>query len=186
MRPLQSKTARYARMQWVMAFCMLVGFAAFYFVGYRPMDKKLRGLREQIEIKRQELAFSQIKGFDLDRLTRDVEHLQADVERNGKRLPKEPELGQFIADLYQVGQQSALLNFTVEPNASRRFDLFYELPIKMKFEGDFSNAARFLRQVEDLQRLTRVNHLNVKSRPDKDGKEGRVDVEVVMNIYFGD
>ncbi len=186
MRPLQSKTALFARAQWVLAGFLIIALGGFYFVGYLPMNSKLRGLRQEIEIKRRDLAFSQSKGFDLDRLTRDVEHLQADVERNGKKLPKEPELGQFIADLYQVGQQSALLNFTVEPNASRRFDLFFELPIKMRFEGDFSNAARFLRQVEDLQRLTRVHHLNIKSRPDKDGKEGRVDVEVVMNIYFGD
>jgi hypothetical protein len=53
----------------------------------------------------------------------------------------------------------------------------------MNFEGDFQNVFSFIRQLEEMQRLTRVRSLTVKC---KDGKLGHVDVSMAMNIYFSE
>jgi hypothetical protein len=53
----------------------------------------------------------------------------------------------------------------------------------MTFEGDFLNAFGFLRQLEEMQRLTRVKTLSVRCR---DPRTGLVEVSLAMNIYFSE
>ena len=53
----------------------------------------------------------------------------------------------------------------------------------MTFEGDFLNVFGFLRELEGMQRLTRVKTLSVRC---KDPKTGQVDVSMAMNIYFSE
>ena len=47
----------------------------------------------------------------------------------------------------------------------------------------FLNACTFLRQTEEMQRLTRVRSISIRS---KDGKLGQVEVQMAMNIYFAE
>jgi Tfp pilus assembly protein PilO len=170
-------------MQWVAAGLLVASLGGFYVLGYRPRQSQLRDLESQIASKRRELEANQAKVLELPRLILKVEKLQARVERNGKKLPRQLELGRFMNDLTQVGQQTMLRNFTVMPMGSRRMELFFEQPICLNFEGDFLQAAMFLRQVEDMQRLTRVRRLHIRNRDDK---SGQVEVEVTMNIYFSE
>ena len=57
-----------------------------------------------------------------------------------------------------------------------------ELPIKLQFEGDFTSVYAFLRNVEEMPRMTRVRGMQIKSR-DRDAS-GQVQVQLAMNIYF--
>jgi Tfp pilus assembly protein PilO len=183
MRPLQSQIRRYSKAQWALAGGLLLATAVFYALGYRPLAGRLQSLKAQTEAERRGLTQNLSKAGELPSLTLRVERLQARVERHGKTLPRQPDMGQFMKDITQVGQQSMLRQFEVHPLGSRRGDLFFELPISMKFEADFMNASMFLRQLEDLQRLTRIRHLDFRG---KDARQGTVEVEVTMNIYFSE
>jgi Tfp pilus assembly protein PilO len=66
-----------------------------------------------------------------------------------------------------------------------RSELFDEQPVSLTFEGDFVNVFSFLRQTEEMQRLTRVKELKLRSS-DRTGKSGQVEVELSMNIYFSE
>jgi Tfp pilus assembly protein PilO len=83
----------------------------------------------------------------------------------------------------QISRRLDLREWKYQPSAPKAGDSYYELPIQMHFEGDFVNSASFLRQVEELQRLTRVKKLTVKGT---DRKRGTVEVDVAMNIYFSE
>ena len=85
-----------------------------------------------------------------------------------------------------MSNQAGLRNkWTVEPGVPVRSDLYAEWPISLKFEGDFKNVFNFLRRAEEMQRLTRVKGLRVRSI-DTSGKSGQVQVELSMNIYFAE
>ena len=63
-----------------------------------------------------------------------------------------------------------------------RVEQVRELPIKLQFEGDFTNVYAFLRNVEEMPRMTRVRGMQIKAR-DRE-TSGHVQVQLAMNIYF--
>jgi len=54
----------------------------------------------------------------------------------------------------------------------------------LKFEGNFLNACAFLRSAERMKRLTHVKGLKIRSADA--GKNGAVQVELSMNIYYAE
>ena len=83
-------------------------------------------------------------------------------------------------------RSAALRKVTVTPSViPTRSELFAEQPVSLKFEGDFLSVFSFLRQTEEMQRLTRVRELRLRS-DDRAARPGQVEVELSMNIYFSE
>ena len=183
MRSLKTQIAWCARAQWTMSLVMATLFLLFFVVGYRPANQRLLALRGQIAGSSKRLETNQSRAMNLPILAAEVAKLEARLQRNNKQLPRTLELGEFIGQMTLVSQQSNLRKLVHQPGAVRRLELYSEIPITMTFEGDFTNVFSFLRQMEEMQRLTRVKSLTVRSR---DPKLGLVDVSLSMNINFSD
>jgi Tfp pilus assembly protein PilO len=183
MTSLQNQLSWCVKAQWTLAIAMIAMLLGFYFAWYRPEHTLLRERRAAIESKRVELEANGTRASNLHMVKLEVDNLRARLERFNKKLPKQQDLGQFIRDITTVSQQSSLRKLTVQPGAPKRTALYTEMPISLNFEGDFNSVFNFLRQTEDMQRLTRVNNLSVKTT---DAKLGQVEVQVSMNIYFSE
>ena len=183
MRTLQSQIGWTAKAQWAMTAVMLGLGAAFYVLGYRPAVEKIAGQQAEYRAKAQKLQADQSRARLLPSVEADVEVLRQTLERFDKKMPRQQDLGQFIKEITQMSQQAALKKLAVNPGVPRRSDQFSELPITLTFEGDFVNVFEFLRDVEQMKRLTRVRGLTVKNR---DPALGQVEVQVGMNIYFSE
>jgi Tfp pilus assembly protein PilO len=170
-------------MQWLLGAGIACTLATFYVVGYRPAIGRLEVLKLQLQSKQRELEQNQNKARNLPILAFEVQQLESQVRVYDRQFPQQPELGQFIKDITQISQQLALGEWKYQPGAPKRWEGFCELPIQMHFRGDFLNVASFLRQVEDLQRMTRIRRLSVKS---KDNKAGAVEVDLGMMVYFSE
>lgn len=183
MRSLQSQISRCARLQGILGLGMLGALLGFLLLGYRPATQRLATLKLEVESRRQELEQNQQKARNLLELTMEVARLESQVKTYDRQFPKQMELGHFIGDLTQIARQLAIQEWRYTPGAPKRNAAYYELPIQMQFQGDFLNVASFLRQMEDLQRLTRVNRVNIRS---KGPGSGVVEVDLTMNIYFSE
>jgi Tfp pilus assembly protein PilO len=183
MRSVRSQTAWCKRAQWSMTVFMVSLIAVFFVFGFRPATQRLTALRTDIVAKSQRLETNQGRAMMLPGLQVEVDRLRLRLERFNKKLPKTAELGEFIRDLTNVSQQYAIRKLIHQPGTVRRLDLYGEIPITMSFEGDFASVFGFVRQLEEMQRLTRVKTINVRC---KDGKLGHVDVSMAMNIYFSE
>lgn len=82
-----------------------------------------------------------------------------------------------------LSDSTELLKFRYEPSSKRPQTLCSELPISLMFEGRFLNVASFLRQVEEMPRMTRTRSLQIRSR---DGASGTVDVQMSVSVFFGE
>lgn len=183
MRTLQSQIGWCARAQWVLGSAMLVVVAGFYLFGYRPASVRMASLRQEIDIKQRELKDIQQRTVIRPLVEQTVNERRRKLERFDKKLPKQQDFGQFYNDITFLGRQSALSKCSVEPAAvPRRNDRFVELPIDLRFEGNFLNVFSFLRQIDQMQRLTRVQNLKVTSK----GNAGQVEVQLSMNIYYAE
>jgi Tfp pilus assembly protein PilO len=183
MPTLQSQIRWCARAQWTLAglmLAMVLGFCAF---AYRPMTAETRALRAQVARTQEELSVAKAQTKVLPAVALKVERLRARLERSKKSIPQQPELPQFIKDVTQLSQQSRLGAFGIKPEHPRRLDMVSELPIQLSFEGDFVNVFSFLRNTEEMPRLSRVRGMTIRHR-ERD-RAGQVQVQLSMNIYFG-
>src|SRR4051812_8495691 len=185
MRSLQTQAEWCARAQWVLGLSLGVLVTGFYAFAYRPNSQQLDGLKMQIEAKRGDLASNRTRVQILPDVLLEVNRMRSRLERFDKKLPKQPELHAFINGITEVSNQAGLRSkWTVEPGVPIRADLYAEWPITLKFEGNFANVFAFLRQAEEMQRLTRVKGLKVRGLDH--GALGQVQVELSMNIYFSE
>jgi type IV pilus assembly protein PilO len=184
MRTLRTQAEWCARAQLILAVTLIVLLVSFIAFIYRPNSAKLSGMQEAIAEQRRDLASNRTKVQILPDVMLAVSETRNRLERFDKKLPKAPELGPFINDITEVSHQTALRKWTVEPGVPARTDLYAEWPISLKFEGDFNGVFAFLRQAEQMQRLTRVKGLKLRSSDS--GKSGQVQVELSMNIYFSE
>jgi type IV pilus assembly protein PilO len=183
MQTLQSQIGWCARAQWVLGSTMLLMILVFYVFGYRPAGARLATLRQDIEIKRRELKDNQSRTQIRPVVEQTVNERRRKLERFDKKLPKQQDFGQFYNDITFLGRQSDLSKCAVEPAAvPRRNDRVVELPIDLRFEGNFLNVFSFLRQIDQMQRLTRVQSLKVIAK----GNTGQVEVQLSMNIYYAE
>jgi Tfp pilus assembly protein PilO len=181
MRTLQSQAGWCARAQWVLAISFVVICAAFYLFGYRPSTARLYALRGQIDLKAREIDANRQETAIRNKLQLEVDELQRRLARFDKQLPRHVEWGQFLNDITLLRDQAGLRDCHIIPTGAKPNDLFVEFPIHVKFEGDFLSVFSFLRQMEQMQRLTRVRDLTVRAR---EPGSGVVDVSLSMNIYY--
>src|SRR5450432_4024609 len=179
MLSLQNKIVWLRRVQWTLGVTMVLLVASFYFLAYRPHMRRIAELQDQIDKYDSELNASKDQTRILPDVALDVERLKTRLSKF-KTLPHQQELAQFIKDIAQLGQQSSLKKFELTRNVPARGERLNELPIQLTFEGDFVNVFSFLRHAEELQRLTRVPSMSIKSID----KLGQVKVQMTMNIYF--
>jgi Tfp pilus assembly protein PilO len=172
----------YAKIQWVLGGALLLAIGMFYLAVYRPQEQKLADLDRQIEFKRLELASDRSQTDRLPRVSNELAALKRRLA-GFKRLPADPQFGQFLHDIYQISQSTALQKFNDEPGIPRRLELFSEQPITLSFEGNFPSVFQFIARLEDMQRLTRLRDVTIKS---DDDHQGTVDVKLSVNIYFAE
>jgi Tfp pilus assembly protein PilO len=183
MRSIRSQSAWCARAQWTMTILMVSLIGAYAVLGWWPANRRLGALRAEIAARSQRIETNQARASSLPNLAIDVDRLRLKLERFNKQLPKTPGLEDFINDAAQFSNQYGIKRMMHQPGVTRRLELYGETPIVMSFEGEFNNVFTFVRQLEEMPRLTRVKTLNVRS---KDGKLGLVDVNLVMNTYFSE
>ena len=182
MPSLQTQIRWCARVQWTLAAIVLALATAFYLAGYRPVTGRLADLRRQIEERQRDLMAGRLQTKVLPDVAGEVRRLRERLDHSNKSLPPEPELPQFIRDVTQLSQQAMLKSFTYKLGVPVRREQVSELPIQLSFAGDFANVFAFLRNAEEMPRLTRVRAMSIRTR-DRD-KSGQVQVTMTMNIYF--
>jgi len=184
--PINNRLARlmelYAKAQYAMAGALLFGVALYFAFIYRPQSQRLADLNEQIDQRRTELDSDRTRTDRLPRVAIELQNLKTRLA-NFKKLPPEPQLGQFVHEIDQVSQRAGLAEPTVVPGATQTDELFSEQPIALTFRGDFSKVFNFIHQVEDMDRLTRVGDVSLKTIGDQ---PGAVDVTMSVTIYYAE
>jgi Tfp pilus assembly protein PilO len=168
----------------LLAILLAIGGAVCLF-WIMPENARLDAARQRIAKAEAELQQDQDRAKSLPKVEAEIAGLRLRVARFDKQLPPQLNLAQFINDVTRISRDASLKNLSWHLDSKpRRSNQFTELPILFTFEGDFqSGILQFLRDTEDMQRLTRVRKLDLKADVAHDGQ---VKAELTMNIYFGE
>jgi Tfp pilus assembly protein PilO len=169
-----------ARMQYAMAAAALMAIVLFYGAAYRPQQTRIADLDRQTSAKQLELASARMQTDRLPQVTLELQALRHRLA-GFKKLPDDPQYGQFIREINQASERASLSKLVVQPGTARREELFSEQPIVLTFQGDFAQVWGFIRELEDMERLTRLRDLSISTINSHDGT---VDVKLSVNIYY--
>ena len=149
-------------------------------LGYLPSARKLDKIRENAAAMKLSLEADGQRACVVPELLRQVEIMKGKYKDFDRRLPKRQELGGFLRTISEGLSEANLTNQTIEPGRPAQEDLFFTLPIVMKFRGSYLSLAEFLERIDGFERLTRVQKLDIMPG----GEGGALDITVQMNIYF--
>ncbi len=171
---------RLAREGLVMSGVVAAMTAAGLLLGYLPSARKLDRIRQETASRELSLETDGQRALLVPELLRQVELMKGKYKDFDRRLPKRQELGGFLREISESLSKEDLSNQTIEPGKPAQEDLFFTLPIVMKFRGSYLSLARFLERMDGLERLTRVQKLSLAPA----GESGALDITVQVNIYF--
>ena len=166
--------------------CIVLGVLAGLLIAavllvYVPQGQKLDELRAKIVTRQLSLSADATKASVVPQMLRDVEEMKRQYKNFDQRLPQRRELGGFLREISGNLERSGLADPLIEPGNPSREELFHTLPIIMRFKGSYLSLADFLKRIDAMERVTRVRRINALR--DKK-KNGELDIELRMNIYF--
>jgi len=155
--------------------------AAVVFV-YLPQQRELRSLAAEIATKKRVLSANAQKVSVVPSLSRQVKAMKSRYKDFDRRLPRRTELGGFLREISGNLAAERISDQWIEPGTPAREELFHTLPIIMRFSGPYLSLASFLKRVDNMERLTRVQMLKVGTSGDDENRN--LTIELQMNIYF--
>jgi Tfp pilus assembly protein PilO len=183
MPTLKTQIAWFTRIQWLLAGSVVFMSLMFYALVYRPETTRLAGLTATIGLRERELTAAQSQARVMRQVQEDINQLNQKV-KDFKKLPANPsDLGQFQIDISELARRDNVREPSVNwSGMPKRDEQLCQLPISLKFDGDFQSVYAFLCDMEKLSRLTRVQSMRIKSQ----NSDGTVQVELVINLYFSE
>jgi Tfp pilus assembly protein PilO len=136
---------------------------------------------QRIEIKRHIETDSEMASR-VSPMMRQIEKMKQryNDEDWGHRLPERQELAGFLHEIASGLSQEKLINQFIQPGNPSQTSLYNCLPITLRCEGNFLSLARFLKRIDGMTRLVRVERLAIELGEDTQ----KLQIEMGMNIYF--
>ena len=147
---------------------------------YFPQNRKLDQIKTRIAAEKVAMDEQAQKIAVIPQMQREVQELRSRYRNFDRRLPKQKELGEFLRQISGNLTEARLSNQLIEPGKPEKEELFHTLPIIMKFDGSFPAVADFIKHIERMERLTRVQKLVIMT----DKRTDQLNIELQMNIYF--
>jgi len=155
--------------------------AAYLFM-FEPLRERKDAAIHDIELKEKKLqqlstamAQTREREAELASLKKAIDYLQG-------KLPAQKEMDQVLKQIWEKAEKNGLNAKSVRSLKAIEGPNYSEQPIKMVIVGPFNPGFfKFLGEVEQMQRLTRINEMKI----DADEKvNGVVTADIVMTIYF--
>jgi type IV pilus assembly protein PilO len=145
------------------------GVGAFwYFYADKAMqdiaarDAQLTTINQQIE---RGLATAK----RLPEFRREVESLEAQLDRLRAVLPEEQDVGDLLRRVQAMATQSRLTIRGFQPRSVTRRQMHAEWPIGLQLEGTYHDLGTFLERVSKFPRIINVGNIHIKAQDVQSG-----------------
>lgn len=168
---------------------LAVPIAAWYFV-FVPRNADINQTTQ--EIKEREAQLKMIGSFiaTMGNLRQAVFEGEMAIERVEAKLPSRRDVESMLEQLWQVARRNELTVKSVKTMPAVTSTVYRELPLKVRLEGPFEGYYRFLLELENLPRITRIFNMHLQrpkqSRMNEDQRPGDITADFELSIYFSD
>ena len=161
--------------------------AAVLFLGFRFLMaddyRRIGELRTSLNDKNQKIRQQQDVVSKLPQLEAEIVRLKQKLADLKEILPTEPESGELLKWIKNLGDQSnlELKDFTPEP--IKPVEFYKEYPIHMSIVGAFHDLGLFLDRISKYSRIINVTNVNIQANPGGGDKSIRSDFTATTFIY---
>ncbi len=148
---------------------------------YLPQSRQTKRLRDETLQLKSELASQQTKLAGAAQLYDAVQRSAARQAGFDRAIPPQDELGDFLENIDQIARQSGLGEMNVVPSDVVEGANLNCHPIEMNFRGDLAGIYGFLRQIESLPRIVRVQRLELGSM---EGAGAELAASLTVHVYY--
>ncbi|MEO1007780.1 MAG: type 4a pilus biogenesis protein PilO [Planctomycetota bacterium] len=159
-----------------------VPLASYWFV-FRPQNTQIERAREEIALRRDKLERLQQESARRGTLEAATQEISTRIDAIEARLPTNKELADVVRQISDLATDADLQQPTIVTEKPVKAALYLEQPLKVELQGDFRGFYRFLLELEQMERITRMTNISVKR---SDSIDGHMMAEFTLSIYFQD
>ncbi len=182
---------RFGQPQLLFFFVLLaVPIASFIYV-FKPRNDEIRQAKKEIEGKQGKLDKLAAIQQQLKDVGLAIERGRESIELIEAKLPSQRDVEGILEQVWQLASRNGLVQKSVKGERPVAAAGYKELPLKVVMEGEFGGFYAFLLELENLQRITRLHKLRLRTTGTKDGGPSRggtpagwMKIEFTLSIYF--
>ena len=153
-----------------------------YFVVFRPVNAKIDQGKKEIEHKQALLAKLREATSQTEDLQRANDQIRESIDSLQAKLPSSKEMDNVLRQVSGIAAKNGLKVPTFKKNdKTAPAGLAMEQPLDIEITGDFDGFYKFLLDLEQLPRITRLTDLDV-IRSDK--VDGEMKSKLVLSVYY--
>lgn len=159
----------------------LLFVADFMFYGYLPSHRRLQSLEQARLQKERLIQTAEAQERALPALEENLKATEEAVQRYEDNIPKDRALGTFLGQITEIMTANALTDQVIQPQMESEADSLKCIPVAMKCQGTLEGIFGFCHDLQDLDRLVRIEKLVLKN---DSGFTGQVALEVQAMIFY--
>jgi type IV pilus assembly protein PilO len=148
------------------AFVAVIAIGIYYFVWLDDKPALDREKRKETELK---AAFEdrQRKAANFDSYRTQLAEIERDFGAMLRQLPGKTEVPNLLVDISQTGLGAGLEEKLFQPTGEVQKDFYAELPIKLRYTGNYHELGKFVSGIAALPRIVTLHDIDIKPA-DKD------------------
>lgn len=154
--------------------------SSYWFV-FKPRNEQITQARKEIEHKELLLQKLQAATAQSADLARENQAILEEIELVQSRLPTDKEVDVILRQVAELALQNNLKLERVRAGKAITATSYMEQPLEMLITGNFDNYYKFMLELEQLKRITRLPKLNLKAAREQNGQ---MEAEFTLSIYF--
>lgn len=148
----------------LIAVAVILCLVGAYFLLLGSQIKQLMALNSQLQAM--ETSFAKIKKDELyvPKLERDIFDNKRKIDLVQKRMPTGINIAELVQSLAEVGSRLGIREYvSIIPGTVNTVDKYTIVPVKVNFNCSYPQLIEYLKELEKVQRLNRVDELRIKA-----------------------
>jgi len=139
--------------------------AGYFFGVWRPLQQRRAELQARIDEQRHQTMLDRQAVQDLPELRRAIDQLRQIVDQDNRNVPMSPELADLLRRIADEMEAQDLKNPETQTEPMVTGARFTIIPFTLRFEGGSDQVFAFVRSIESMRRLVRIDDLTIDAEP---------------------
>jgi len=151
--------------------------AGYYFDTQKQLQELTKKEREEKTLF-DDFKDKQWKAATLPKLEQQLTEIEANLKDLQRKLPSKAEVAGLIQDISQQAIASGLKSELFKPDREQRGSVYVEIPIQLRFLGDYHSFGKFISGVAAMPRIVTQHNLKIKETG-----QDKLMMEMIAKIY---
>jgi type IV pilus assembly protein PilO len=152
------------------------------FVIKSEMPRLERAQRDERDLRTQ-FEDRQRKAANFDAFRAQLAEIERDFGAMLRQLPGKTEVPSLLVDISQTGVGAGLEEQTFTPTGEIRKDFYAELPIKLRYTGNYHELGNFVSGIAALPRIVTLHDISIRPVNRQGGSPDELVLDVTAKTY---